>query len=139
MAALSADCARGRIATLGMYRLPVATLTKIYAGSLVSVNTGGYAIAALEDATTTGVMGVAKFSVDNSLGADGALFVDVEYGTFEFKTTDGAITDIGLQMYVVNDNEIDSTAGANSILAGICIGMTAAGVCTVFIKPGAKK
>ena len=63
---------------------PVATNTKIFAGSLVCVNAAGYAVPA---ADTTGYQfaGVAMEQVDNTGGSDGGQSVNLRRtGVFEF-------------------------------------------------------
>jgi hypothetical protein len=142
--ALSADTSREKRNPMGEFRMPVAATTAIYMGALISTtnDTGvstGYAIGAVEAAGNI-VMGVAREHVDNSTGSAGDKFVNVEIGEFLFSTTDGTIADTGVQMYLVDDNEVDSTAGANSILAGMCTGWDSVNSkAWVRILPGGKK
>ena len=57
---------------------PVAASTKIYGGSIVGINSGGYAIPAA-DAASVKVVGVATKQADNSaVATNGAINVEVE-------------------------------------------------------------
>ena len=91
---------------------PVATNTKIYAGSLVCVNAAGYVVPA---ADTSGYQfaGVAMEQVDNSAGSDGGESVKLRRaGVFEFDA--GSITQamMGTDMFAKDDHTFDDTAGA---------------------------
>jgi hypothetical protein len=101
---------------------PVATNTKIYAGSLVCINAGGYAVPA---ADTSGYRfaGVAMEQVDNSAGGDGGQMVKLRRaGVFEFDA--GSITQamVGADMFAIDDHTFDDTAGAtNHIMVGTLV------------------
>ena len=51
---------------------PVAAATKIYAGSMVCINAGGY-VAPAADTSGYSFAGVAMEQVDNTAGADGVM------------------------------------------------------------------
>jgi hypothetical protein len=93
---------------------PVAAATKIYAGSMVCVNAGGYAAPA---ADTSGYRfaGVAMEQTDNSSGANGAETVRLRRtGVFEF---DGAALTqamVGDAMYAVDDQTFANTTGVTN-------------------------
>lgn len=90
---------------------PAAASTKIFAGSLVCVNAGGYAAPA---ADTSGYRfaGVAMEQVDNSAGADGAKTVRLRRaGVFEFDATSITQAMVGDAMYAVDDHTFDDAAG----------------------------
>ncbi len=93
--------------------------TKIYAGSIVAINSAGFAIPAA-DAASLIVVGIAKAQADNTAGADGAIRVKVE-GPIRAKLKATSITQamIGLPMYVVDDETFDDAVGVNSVFAGI--------------------
>ncbi len=93
---------------------PVATNTKIYAGSLVCVNAAGYAVPA---ADTSGYQfaGVAMEQVDNSGGNDGGLSVNLRRaGVFEFDGVSITQAMVGTDMYATDDHTFDDTAGATN-------------------------
>jgi hypothetical protein len=98
---------------------PVAANTKIFAGSLVCVNSSGYAVPA---ADTSGYRfaGVAMEQVDNSDDSDGAKVVRLRRaGVFEFDA--GSITQdmVGADMYAADDHTFDDAAGpTNDIKVG---------------------
>jgi hypothetical protein len=93
---------------------PVATNTKIYAGSLVCVNAGGYAVPAA-DTTSYRFAGVAMEQVDNSAGADGGQLVRLRRtGVFEFDAVSITQAMVGADMFAVDDHSFDDTAGATN-------------------------
>jgi len=97
---------------------PVYELVIIYKGSLVCVNTNGYAVPAADSASFYFV-GVAAEYVDNSAGASGDKWVTVyRTGLFELPATSIAQAHVGDIMYVVDDGTFDETTPANSIICG---------------------
>jgi predicted RecA/RadA family phage recombinase len=93
---------------------PVATNTKIFAGSLVCVNATGYAVPA---ADTAGYQfaGVAMEQVDNSGGSDGGQSVNLRRaGVFEFDAVSITQAMVGTGMYAKDDHTFDDTAGATN-------------------------
>jgi predicted RecA/RadA family phage recombinase len=93
---------------------PVATSTKIYAGSLVCVNAGGYVVPA---ADTSGFQfaGVALEQVDNSDASDGNQVVRLRRsGVFEFDAVSITQAMVGTDMYATDDHTFDDTAGATN-------------------------
>ena len=93
---------------------PVATNTKIFAGSLVCVNAAGYAVPAA-DVTGCQFAGVAMEQVDNSGGSNGGQSVNLRRaGVFEFDG--GSITQamVGTDMYAKDDHTFDDTTGATN-------------------------
>ena len=101
---------------------PVAASVKIYAGSLVCANTGGYAAPA---ADTSGyrLAGVAMEQVDNTAGANGAKTVRVRrHGVFEFDAASITQAMVGDPMYAVDDHTFDDAAGpANDVKVGVLV------------------
>ena len=117
MAALTSDRNTKRLATGELASYPVAASTTIYAGSLVCINTSGYAVAA---ANTAGykLVGVAREQADNSAGSNGDINVEVSRaGAFEFASTGLTIAKVGDPVYISDDQTV-STSAAN-VYAGV--------------------
>lgn len=111
---------------------PVASAAVIYAGALVALNAGGYAVPG-STATTLTAVGVAQERVDNSAGADGDLRVEVRRGVFKFANSAAAdqITraEIGDSAYIVDDQTVAKTNGTSTrSVAGIIRDVDADGV-----------
>jgi hypothetical protein len=101
---------------------PVATNTKIYAGSLVCVNGNGFAVPGADTAGHK-FMGVALEQVDNNPGADGAKSLRVRRsGVFEFDAASITQAMVGDPMYAVDDHTFDDAGGpTNDIKVGILV------------------
>jgi len=101
---------------------PVAAAVKIFAGSLVCANAGGYAAPA---ADTSGyrLAGVALEQVDNSGGGDGAKSVRLRrHGIFEFEAVSITQAMVGDPMFAVDDHTFDDAAGpTNDVKVGILV------------------
>lgn len=96
---------------------PVAASSKIYNGSLVGINTSGYAVPAADTANFK-CAGVAEEQVDNSSGANGAKTVKVRTrGVFKFTATSITQAMVGAAMYVKDDQTFDDTS-TNSVQCG---------------------
>lgn len=106
----------------GVYaRYPVAGGVKIYRGGMVCLNASGYAVPAA-DAPDYKFAGIAVDSVDNSSGSDGDVYIRViRKGTFAVSKDSPALTDIGENAYVVDDETVSTAATTNNILAGIVV------------------
>lgn len=137
MAALAA--ARNTPEKLGPERaIPLAANAKVFQGGMVQVaSASGYGVAAV--ATVTNVtVGVARDSVDNTGGANGAVSVKLRRGVFRFANSAAgdAIgrTEIGKTVYVVDDQTVAKTdnAGARPA-AGKCFDVDAQGVWVEFL------
>lgn len=114
-----------------LLHLPVAANAKIYAGALVALNTGGYAV---PGSTTTGLKaaGRAEEQADNTGGADGARWITVRRGVFKFANsgTDpvGQAHVLG-DCYIVDDQTVAATDGTGTrSRAGKVLGVEADGV-----------
>lgn len=112
--------------------LPAAAAKKFYAGSLVARDAAGRATPGATATTLKGI-GRCREQVDNSLGAAGALNVDIEKGVFRFDNSVGdpcAAADIGNDCYIEDDLTVSKTnAGGNSqSVAGKIFDVDAAGV-----------
>jgi hypothetical protein len=108
---------------------PIAAAKKIYAGSLVVLNSTGYAEPGSTDTTLIAV-GRAEAQVDNSTGANGAKSITVRRGTFRF-ANDGTVTrtEIGKSCYIVDDQTVAKTDGTGTrSVAGKVIDLDSAGV-----------
>jgi predicted RecA/RadA family phage recombinase len=94
--------------------------TTIYKGGLVVDKGTGYAEPGLDGSGYT-FLGVALEKCDNSSGTDGAKAIRVfKTGSFEFHKSSAAQTDLGVAMYVTDDNTVAATT-TNSILVGYCV------------------
>jgi hypothetical protein len=120
MTALAADrttdkYAPGHVAP-PLLNYPVKGSTKLYAGSMVALTTGGYLVPASSDATLK-IVGRCPVYVDNSAGADGAKRSDVELGVFYFNTPSSGANQIlaanaKALCYASDDNTVNLTDGA---------------------------
>lgn len=97
---------------------PVAAV-KIYAGGMVCINAAGFAVPAA-DTVDFKMAGVALEQVDNSAGQAGDKTIRVrQVGIFEFKASSIAQSDVGKQMYVVDDETFDETNPGQGIICGV--------------------
>lgn len=99
---------------------PVATNTKVYAGSLVCVNSNGYIVPAADSPNFTFV-GVALEQVDNGTGSNGDKSIRVRRtGVFEFNAVSITQAMVGSAMYAADDQTFDDAAGlTNDVKVGI--------------------
>lgn len=114
---------------------PVATATTIFAGSLVSVNSGGYLVPSANN-TTHECVGVASESVVNA-GANGAKSINVEWMQVEqFKSTGIVQGDVGKSCYVLDDETVgDDPAASKNVHVGTIVRLVAANVVEVHVLP----
>ncbi|MBM4293374.1 MAG: hypothetical protein FJ126_00500 [Deltaproteobacteria bacterium] len=121
MAALSRDRATAYREGVEV-EFPVAASTKIYAGSLVCVNAGGWAAPAADTLGYTFV-GVAQEQADNSSGSNGAKTVRLRrIGVFDFDAISLTQAMVGQPMYAVDDHTFDDAAGAtNDVKVGVLV------------------
>jgi hypothetical protein len=97
---------------------PVKAGIRIYAGSMVAVDSTGYAVPA---ANTIGykLVGVALEQVDNSAGANGAVLIRIRTtGVFDFGATSISQANVGADMYVVDDQTFDDVDPGQGIKCG---------------------
>jgi hypothetical protein len=116
---------------------PVAAATKIYGGSIVAINAAGYAVPGAT-ATTLKSAGVAEHRADNSAGAAGDIRVRVRKGPHVFANSAAAdaiaLTDIGADCYIVDDQTVAKTNGTNTrSVAGKVFDVDAGGVWVNFL------
>lgn len=110
--------------------VPVAASTIIYGGTLVAMNSSGYAVPA-SDAAGLKVIGRARATVDNSDGDAGDLSIEIDRGVFRYDNSEThalAITDIGANAYVEDDCTVGHDGGTNDIVAGLVVDVDADGV-----------
>jgi len=121
MAALTQDRSTpfkvlGRVASVA-----VAASETIYKGAMVSVNATGYLVSATDAAGET-CIGVADEAGDNSAGSNGDIEIRVRRGCVAGFTTLGTVVDqadMGLAVYVSDDNNLEKIAGVtNNLVAG---------------------
>jgi hypothetical protein len=97
---------------------PVKAATRIYAGSMVAVDSTGYAVPAT-NATGYKLVGVALEQVDNSAGANGVVLIRVRTaGVFDFGATSISQANVGADMYVVDDQTFDDVDPGQGIKCG---------------------
>ncbi len=100
--------------------VPVDDGDTIYAGTLVMVNTAGFAVKGADTASNLFV-GVAADTVNNASGADGDKKVAVyTEGTFEFAFSGTAAqADVGKSVYAVDNQTVALAATTtNDVLVG---------------------
>ena len=95
---------------------PVAATTRIWGGSIVCINAGGYAVPGATS-TTLKAVGVAKGGKRNP-GAAGVERVETEKGVFclDNSASIDAITlaDIGADCYIVDDQTVAKTSATST-------------------------
>jgi hypothetical protein len=104
----------------------------IQQGGQVQINAAGFAVPATATAANI-TIGMAKASVNNTGGANGALTVDVDRGVFRFGNSAAADliarTEISSTVYVVDDQTVAKTnSGGTRPAAGKCFDVDASGV-----------
>jgi len=103
-----------------MISYPVLATETIYKGALVVDLDTGYASAGT-DASGNISLGVAVEKSDNASGSDADKAVRVyKKGTFVFSKTTAVQTDVGVPMYITDDQTV-ATSSSYSILAGYCV------------------
>jgi len=121
MAALSANTARKtrNTRTRLMAKYPIKGGQVIYAGSLVMVDTSGFAYPG-GDTASRKFVGVAKRKYDGTGLADGALTVEVYFGHEElFTTASVTAADIGANGTISDSDTISNAATTtNDVLVG---------------------
>jgi hypothetical protein len=134
MAALTSD--RNTQYSLGdLLALPVATGTRIFAGSLVCVGADGHALPAA-DAEGLLFAGVATAQADNRNGSDGDLSVVVRRrGRYRLAYAGSLVQEaLGARVYAVDDQTVDTPAGvSNNVPVGVIDRVEGPGECWVSI------
>ncbi len=115
---------------------PVAAGVKIHEGALVALTAAGYATPGAVAATLK-MAGKARATVDNTGGANGAKFVEIERGCHQFANSAAGdlitIADVGGTAYIVDDQTVAKTnGGATRSAAGTIVDVDAQGVWVLF-------
>lgn len=134
MGALSANRISNYKGTPTLQRYPVNAASVIYKGALVVIDTDGYLRPAVD---TTGfiVVGIATEAVTGG-SADGDETCEVMANiVVELAASSIAQTSVPLKVYVVDDQTIDETTPANSVIAGLLVEVTSTTKGWVFIPP----
>jgi hypothetical protein len=110
----------------------VAASTIIYTGALVAINAAGYLVP-FSASTTLVAVGVARATVDNSAGANGAATCPVDAGIFKFDNSAGGeeitIAHVGDTIYGVDDEQVGLTDATGTLsAAGVCWAVDSDGV-----------
>ena len=110
----------------------LAAGARIFAGALVALNAAGFLVRGSE-ALNLRADGVARESVDNTGGLDGAKLCKVEPGVYHFENSAAAdaITraDIRNDCFIVTDQRVARTNGGNTrSIAGRIVDVDAQGV-----------
>lgn len=96
---------------------PMAASTTIYAGSMVCLNSAGYAVPAAALAGNKGVIGVAVAKVVNS-GSAGDTNILVQEGLFKFAGATLAQSNVGSLMFAADDQTVDDAGLIDLPIAG---------------------
>jgi len=128
---LSADrntAARGE----DLFAFALAANTTLYAGAMVALNAGGYAVPASADASLR-VVGRANGRADNANGEAGDETIAVEAGVFRWKNASAAdaidFTHVGHTVYAVDDETVALTsANGTRPVAGVVMDVDTVGV-----------
>jgi hypothetical protein len=97
---------------------PVKAATRIFAGSMVAVDSTGYAVPA---GNTAGhkLVGVALEQANNSSGGNGDSYIRVRTaGVFGFGATSISQANVGADMYVVDDQTFDDVDPGQGVKCG---------------------
>ena len=98
----------------------------IYAGTMVALNSSGYAVPAA-NASGYQVVGRASRTIDNrdnnasGSSATNDKKIEVERGVFGWAVGNVTIASIGAVLYVSDDNTVSTTAGSYATIAGILV------------------
>jgi hypothetical protein len=119
-----------------LVQYPVSNV-KLFKGSIVAVNTSGYAVKGVDTASFF-LAGVAYEQVDNSAGSAGDKKIRVwRKGIFEFNFSGTASqADVGKSVYMVDDNTVALAATTtNDVLVGRITEFVTASKVRVEISP----
>lgn len=119
------------------FEFPMDAGAKVYAGTIVCIDTADGLAKKGAVSTTLKAVGRAKETADNTSGGDGAINVKVERGCFQFANSSAgdAITlaDYGASCYIVDDSTVAKTSATNTrSIAGIVRDVDAGGVWVEF-------
>lgn len=121
MTVLSAALTELKVSDGILRRYPVKGGQVIYTGSLVTLNSTGYAVPATANCASGRFAGIAMegtlTGATNVADGDQTILV-FRQGLFLYKVTGAAITAVGVPVYVSDDNNLTITAPANAIPIG---------------------
>lgn len=99
------------------FDFPVAASTKIFAGSLVCINTSGLLTKGAVS-TTLKCVGVSRQLADNSAGGAGAIRCRVRRGCYKFANSSSTdlitLAEVGSDCYIVDDQTVAKTNGSST-------------------------
>lgn len=113
--------------------LPVAAGARLFAGRMVGINAGGFAVAG-DSTAAVAIVGIAQERIDNRDGADGEQSIDVRRGTFLLKPGAAGITRAayGKPVKAVDDESVALIDAGGGVAAGIVRDVDADGVWVEF-------
>jgi hypothetical protein len=109
---------------------PVAADTKIFAGTIVALNTSGDALPAADTAGLR-VVGRAEETIDNTDGSAGDLKINVKEGVFKFANSGTDAVDAGDRgkiCFVEDDNTVNEAGADERVVAGRVVDVESDGV-----------
>ena len=112
------------------FEYPVAAAVVTLIGTLAALD-GSHNLVRASDASARRVVGLFAQEVDNASGAAGDQVADVEAGCFKLNNSGtNAVTSahIGLACFVEDNQTVASSAGTNSVVAGIVAKVESDGV-----------
>lgn len=99
------------------FSFPVAAATKLFAGSLVCINSSGFLTKGAVS-TTLKAVGVCQNVADNTAGANGAIQGKVRRGCHRFANSTAGdlitLADVGASCYIVDDQTVAKTNGTST-------------------------
>lgn len=104
--------------SLGLQSYPLAAVA-VVKGTMIMLNSAGFATTAVAAASNKGVVGVATESVDNSGGSAGDLEVVVEEGIFTVTAVGAAQADVLTQAFASSGTTVSGTQATNEPAAGV--------------------
>lgn len=102
----------GEQAELNQIVFLVKGATTLFAGGLVDIDAGGYAVPGAAGVRT---VGRCEATVNNTAGADGALKVTVRRGCFKYNNAAGGtavtLANVGADCFATDDNTVANAGG----------------------------
>lgn len=140
MTALTAPTDRRRKNAGKLQQFEVAGGATIYEGAAVAINEEGYLIA-VTNAANRSFQGIAyetkKNTTAEGYGSNGDLKCRVyRSGIFRFASSEILVTDLGIKIYLLDDNTIDPVDVATRVLAGVLVELESATMGWVDIDSG---
>lgn len=109
---------------------PIAASTKVYKGSLVCLNSGGYLVPGDQSAALVAV-GMCDQDYDNSSGGNAAAQIECIQGVFRWDNGNSiTLSSVGSLLWVVDDHTVSSSSSGATAAAGTCYAVDSIGVWT---------